>query len=151
MGSGLFSSSWRGSERGASLKRCWAHYIIMNCDIDDVLTFNFRGQILQWFHIRIGWTDGYETKAVWIVRMDDTYLVWHCSDVLMNAMASQITGVLIVSSTVCSGADQRKHKAPFPWPLWGESPQKGPVTRKMFPVDDVVKALSMTFNWDFTG
>ena len=111
MGSGLFSSSWRGSERGASLKRCWAHYIIMNCDIDDVLTFNFRGQILQWFHIRIGWTDGYETKAVWIVRMDDTYLVWHCSDVLMNAMASQITGVLIVSSTVCSGADQRKHKS----------------------------------------
>ena len=29
----------------------------------------------------------------------------------MAAMASQITGVSIVSSTVCSGADQRKHQS----------------------------------------
>ena len=28
----------------------------------------------------------------------------------MSAMASQITGVAIVRSTACSGADQRKHK-----------------------------------------
>ena len=32
------------------------------------------------------------------------------SDVIMSAMASQITGVIIVYSTVCSGADRRKHK-----------------------------------------
>ena len=29
----------------------------------------------------------------------------------MSAMASQITGVLFVCSTVCSGADQRKHRS----------------------------------------
>ena len=34
--------------------------------------------------------------------------VAHYSDVIMCAMASQITGVSIINSTVCSGADQRK-------------------------------------------
>ena len=32
----------------------------------------------------------------------------HYGDVIMSAMASQITGVSILYSTVCSGADQRK-------------------------------------------
>ena len=43
------------------------------------------------------------------------------NDVIMSAMASQITSVLIICSTVCSGADQRKHQALRHWPLWGES------------------------------
>ena len=42
------------------------------------------------------------------------------SDVIMNVMVSQITGVSIVYSTVCSGADQRNIKGPRHWPLWGE-------------------------------
>ena len=37
----------------------------------------------------------------------------------MSAMASQITSLMIVYSTVYSGADQRK-KAPCHWSLWGE-------------------------------
>ena len=63
----------------------------------------------------------------------------------MSAMASQITGVSMVCSTVCcSGADQRKHESSASlafvreinrWPL--DSPHKGPVTRIMFPLDDV--------------
>ena len=35
----------------------------------------------------------------------------HYSDVIMSAMASQITGVSIVYSTVCSGADQGKYQS----------------------------------------
>ena len=35
----------------------------------------------------------------------------HYSDVIMSAMASQITGITIVYSTVYSGADQRKHQS----------------------------------------
>ena len=50
-------------------------------------------------------------------------------------MASQITSVSIVYSTICSGVDQRKHS-----PVTGDSHRKGPVTRKMFPVDDVIMA-----------
>ena len=63
----------------------------------------------------------------------------------MGAMASQITGVSMVCSTVCSGADQRKHQISASlafvrgihrWPV--NSPHKGPIKRKMFPFDDVI-------------
>ena len=36
----------------------------------------------------------------------------HYSDVIMSAMASHITGVSMVYSTICSCADQRKHQIP---------------------------------------
>ena len=38
----------------------------------------------------------------------------HYNDVITSAMASQITNVLIVYSTVCSGADQNKYKGSAP-------------------------------------
>ena len=68
----------------------------------------------------------------------------HYGDVIMGEMASQITSLTIVYSTVYSGVDQRKHQNPASlafvrgihrWPV--NSPHKGPVTRKMFPFDDV--------------
>ena len=37
--------------------------------------------------------------------------IYHFSDVIMSVMASLITGVSIVYSSVCSGADQRKHQS----------------------------------------
>ena len=73
----------------------------------------------------------------------------HYNDVIMSAMASQITGVSIVYSIVCSGADQRKHQSSASlafvrgiqrWPV--NSPHKGPVTRKMFSFYDVVMQTS---------
>ena len=55
-------------------------------------------------------------------------------------MASQITSLMIVYSTVYSGAYKKNIKAPRHWPLWGtvNSPQKGPVTRKICPFDDAI-------------
>ena len=35
----------------------------------------------------------------------------HYSDVIMNLMASQITGVSIVYSTVCSGVDKKNQRS----------------------------------------
>ena len=49
------------------------------------------------------------------------HATWHYSDVIMSAMASWITGVSIVCSTVCSDVHQRNIKAARYWPLWGES------------------------------
>ena len=69
----------------------------------------------------------------------------HYNDAIMSAMASQITSLMIVYWTVCSGADQRKHQSSASlafvreinrWPV--NSLHKGPVTRKMFPFDDVI-------------
>ena len=45
-----------------------------------------------------------------------TKLAAHYNDVIMSAMASQITSLTIVYS----GADQENTKAPRHWPLWGE-------------------------------
>ena len=73
-------------------------------------------------------------------------IIWsHYCDVIMRANASQIPSLRIVYSTVYSGADQRRrqssasmafvrgfHRGPV------NSPHKWPVTRKMFPFDDVI-------------
>ena len=64
----------------------------------------------------------------------------HCDDVIMSTITSQITSPTVVYSTVYSDADQRKHQSSRHWPLCGpvNSPHKGPVTREMFPFDDVI-------------
>ena len=74
----------------------------------------------------------------------------HYSDIIMGAIASQITSLTIVYSTFYSGADQRKHQSSASlafvrgihrWPV--TSPHKGPVTRKMFSFDDVIMKSSL--------
>ena len=71
---------------------------------------------------------------------------WHYSDVIMGAMASQIASLTIVYLTVHS--DQRKHQSSASlalvrgihrWPV--NSPHIWPVTRKMFPFDDVIMMI----------
>ena len=66
------------------------------------------------------------------------------NDVIMGAKACQITSPTIVYSTIHSGADQRKHQSSAllaivrginRWPV--NSPHEWPVTRKMFPLDNV--------------
>ena len=68
-----------------------------------------------------------------------THVTFYHSDVIMSTMASKTTGVSIVCSTVCRGADQRTHQRSLSlafvrgihrWPL--DSPHKWPVTRKCF-------------------
>ena len=60
----------------------------------------------------------------------------------MGVVASQITSLTIVYSTVYSDADQRKHQSSaslaFAHPGPMNSPHKWPATRKMFPFDDVI-------------
>ena len=69
----------------------------------------------------------------------------HYDDVTMSGMASQITSFTIVYSTVYPGADQRKHESPASLAFVRgihrgpvNSPHKWPVTRKLFPFDDVI-------------
>ena len=70
----------------------------------------------------------------------------------MTTMASQITSLAVVHSIVYSGADQRKHQSSASLtglcagnsPGLVNSPHKGPVTRKMFPFDDVIMFLAHT-------
>ena len=41
---------------------------------------------------------------------NELYLRWHYNDVIMGAMASQITSLITVYSTVYSGTDHRNHR-----------------------------------------
>ena len=75
----------------------------------------------------------------------------HRDDVIMSTVASQITSLTIVYSSVYSGADQRKrqssaslafvlgiHRRPV------NSPHKWPITRKMFIIDYAIMTLCFT-------
>ena len=72
----------------------------------------------------------------------------HYNDIVMGSIASQITSLTIVYSTVYSDADQRKHQSSASLAFVRgihrgpvNSPPKWPVTRKMFPCDDLIMAL----------
>ena len=81
----------------------------------------------------------------------------HYYDVIVGPMASQITSLTIVYSTVYSGADQRKRQSSASlafergihrWPV--NYPHKWPVTRKMYQFDDVIMEYS-TYNLNATS
>ena len=87
---------------------------------------------------------------------------FHYDDVIMGAMTSQITSLTIVYSTVYSVEDQRKHQSSAPLNLCVgnspgpvNSPHKGPVTRKMFPFDDVImhrgRSMHASLNYAIVG
>ena len=72
----------------------------------------------------------------------------HYHDVIMGSIASQITSLTIVYSTVYSGTDQRKHQCSaslafmrgiYRGPM--NSPHEWLVTWKMFPFDGVIMSL----------
>ena len=79
--------------------------------------------------------------AYWVNHME----AYHYNDIIIGTMASQITSLMIVYSTVYSGADQRKNKSSkslafvqgiHRWPV--NSLHKWPVMRKMFPFGEVI-------------
>ena len=76
----------------------------------------------------------------------------------MGTTVSQITSLTIVYSTVYSGADQRKHQSfaslAFVQGIHRSpvnSPHKGPVTRKMFPFDDVIMNIIVYWTLSYSG
>ena len=81
------------------------------------------------------------------------YHIDHYCDVIMGAVAFQINSFAIVYSTVYSDADQRKHQSSASLAFVRgihrgpvNSPHKWPVTRKMFPFDDVIMILQPEHN-----
>ena len=98
---------------------------------------------LVWHHLCLTSLYLYCSKSISFVTHSHQS---HYSDVIMSASASQITPASY--STVYSGADQGKHQSSASlavvrgidrWPV--NSSHKGPVTRKMFPFDDVIMGI----------
>ena len=98
----------------------------------------FAENFLEWKWISI------KISLIFFLRVQ---LIWniHYCDAIMGTVASQITSLTIVYTTVYSDADQSKHQSSASLAfVWGihrgpvNSPHKWPVTRKMFPFDDVI-------------
>ena len=82
----------------------------------------------------------------------------HYGDVIMGAIASQITSLTIVYSIVYSDADQRKHQSSASLAFVRgihrgpvNSPHKWPVTPKMFPFDDVIMDIILYSPYFLSG
>ena len=88
--------------------------------------------------------------SIWL-----SFQLQHYCDVMMGAVKSQITSLTIVYSTLYSDVDQRKHQSSASLAFVRgihrgpvNSPHKWPVTRKMFPFDDVImKCLRLPFEY----
>ena len=72
-------------------------------------------------------------------------VAWHYDDVIMTMLASQISSLPVVCSIVYSDVNQRKHQSSASLAFVREIHRgpvnflhKWPVTRKMFPFDDVI-------------
>ena len=80
------------------------------------------------------------------LTIHSTFFINHYDDVIMTMLASQITSLTVVYSIVYSGVNQRKHQSSASLAFVREIhrgpvnfPHKWPVTRKMFPFDDVTQ------------
>ena len=100
---------------------------------------------LNKFIIIIYLTVGVRKMRINVLHMIVAGPISQYSDVIMSSMASQITGVSVVYSAVCLGADQKKNiKAPLHWSLWGEL---------MFPFVDVIMPWYVRpkrYGWNLT-
>ena len=146
----------------------WVHLIVWFCHLLSAISaisvwavylLNFALPVLYIrceFSIREHWgircvsgsqiTDAPTYNCFYSCLLESERFTSHYSDVITSAMTSQITRASNFYSTICSGADQRNHQNPASlafvgvgihlWPV--NSPHKGPVTRKMFPFDDVI-------------
>ena len=119
--------------------------------------FTGNGTCFVRYHVRSAYTKlymgrkKYRVHTTWrgcqtedLLGVAIMYSIHYC-DVIMGVVASHITSLKIVYSTVYSDADQRKHQSSASLvfvrgihrgPL--NSPHRGPVARIMFPFDDVI-------------
>ena len=90
----------------------------------------------------------YKTHNVYVNHGVYVYFISNCvhyKGVIISAMASLMTGVSIVYTTVCSAVDERKRQSSASLAIAMEIhwwlvnyPHKGPATRKMLSFDDIM-------------
>ena len=122
---------WVNNREAGDLRRHRAHYDVIGINVSaPESSIVYTACLFMYF--AVGW-------------YHSILPIFHYDDAIMGAIGSQITSLTIVYSTVYSGADQSKHQSSASLAfVWGihrgpvNSPHKWPVTRKMFPFDDVI-------------
>ena len=111
-----------------------------------VYIFKLKETIFPGYESQLGYIHPQQTRQ-WPVKNGEAgrMIATHSNDVTMGAIASQIASLTIVYSIVYSDADQRKHQSSASLAFVRgihrgpvNSPHKWPVTRNMFPFDDVI-------------
>ena len=136
---------------GAMCTHCESFYIEMiRHYFEEIFVSGYTG---SYRFNRSRWSQGQKNRqndyiyvlVYWSERpLHRSYTVYY-SEVIKSAMASRITGISIVCSTVCWGADQWKHQSSASLAFVRgihrspvNPPHKWPATRKVFPFDDVI-------------
>ena len=104
--------TWESSSRGENTSplQTTARVMIMFWRFTATGYFQTAQQLSKMSHV-FSWHIILKTNAV---------ICYHYNDVIMGAMAPQITSVSIVYSTAGSGRDQSNITVSRHWPLWGE-------------------------------
>ena len=92
---------------------------------------------LKWLHLKTGHPDINSWDTNLVITKSTKVMVLHCiiwARWRLKSPASRLFAQPFVQAQI-----KENIKVPCHWPLWGvDSPNKGPVTRKMFPLDDVI-------------
>ena len=97
------------------------HGLLLNNPCSEFIWRSIKTCLYFFFIISQYWDDVGIKSISSMVEDRDLLSSTYYSDVIMSAMAYQITGMSTVWPNVCSGAGQRNSKAPHHLFLWGES------------------------------
>ena len=128
---------------------CWDKTILRPSYLHNGISYTGKTTSLYWIRAQICipvYKDEIRLYIWHIKKLENNKKIYtHYNDVIMGAIASHITSLTIVYSTVYSGADQRKHESSASLAFVRRihrgsvnSPHKWPCTRKMFPFNDVI-------------
>ena len=133
--------------------KCWVQCVILHAESTwNNMLFNFRNYNSLWrpsSALNVKRNHQFNKMKSQPLQF---YPALHYNDVIIGTIASQITSLTIVYSTVYSDADQRKYQSSASlafvrgihrWPV--NSPHKWPVTRKTFPFGDVIMASDLYY------
>ena len=154
----LMALRGRAHTRPAVAYTCDKKILKFDKHFDQFTLSVYRGQQIIWMHSKswFWYIEIYLSPLVLLgieLTSDEIYYHDH-TGVVMGAVAPQITSLVIVYSTLCSDTDQRKHQSSASLAfVWGihrgpvNSPHKWPVTRNVFPFDDVIILCLLRCLW----
>ena len=102
----VWINGWVNNREAGDLRRYHAHYDVIVITHGLKRLFHYTQKVVKfsWYRIFADGNDFPHSVAHFVLEIN-------YSDVIMSAMASQITGVFLA---VCPGADQRKHQSSAP-------------------------------------
>ena len=133
-------------ENSSCYNVAWPHQSTQRTSQDIFIRYAMLWLVVVWYRILTGYGTKPQPTTTWQTACTGTvqYLrLPHYGDVIMGAMASQITTLMIVYSTVYSGVNQRKQQSSV---LLAICAGNSPVTGE-FPAQMASNAETVSIGW----